>query len=380
MTRATTHRLAVLIAGWLLAGMASVGCGEGGELGARQARAEATVEAAAIGSRAPTPNAASAREEPSTAVRSGPAIGDVVVVDRTPGPDYGRVAIIAADGSRRHMDRSCLRVHVAGEVGVCLTGRDHNSAAAKTDETTETWETVVFDATDDRAAKIRSYQSPFPSRARVRADGSRYTTTGFVNGREYEEIGATETTQTLALIDDPTGAGPMVGLSQFHVDGSARRYTTDRFQYWGVSFGDQDRFWVTGYFDDETGPEIMIGDVATMTLEPAGHFGSCPSVSPDGATVVFKKTRAAGGFVLVALDIESGTETVVGETRSVNDQVEWIDNDTIIYALHPDEGPGAEEVEDEQERYDLWTVDLAPGSVPVLFATNASSPAVVRSQ
>ena len=82
---------------------------------------------------------------------------------------------------------------------------------------------------------------------------------------------------------------------------------------------------------------------------------------------------ADNSFELVAVDLETNTQHKLGETRSVDDQVEWLDNDTILYALHPARGDTA-----VQHEFDIWMLDIAEGSEPKLFLPNADSPAVAR--
>lgn len=68
-----------------------------------------------------------------------------------------------------------------------------------------------------------------------------------------------------------------------------------------MSFADNNRFYVTGFFGVH--PEILEGTLEDMTVAPTGLVGSCPSLSPDGKTVVFKQARPDGGFDLVAHDL-----------------------------------------------------------------------------
>jgi hypothetical protein len=55
-------------------------------------------------------------------------------------------------------------------------------------------------------------------------------------------------------------------------------------------------------------------------------------------------------------------ETPLAETRSVDDQAEWLDDEHVLYGL------------DES----IWTVPADGSGAPQLFARRADSPAVVR--
>lgn len=63
-----------------------------------------------------------------------------------------------------------------------------------------------------------------------------------------------------------------------------------------------------------------------------------------------------------------------GAVCLVDDQVEWLDDDTILYGLHV-EGSEGELVQPE---FDVWSLDIAPDAQPELLAPQADSPAVRR--
>ena len=90
---------------------------------------------------------------------------------------------------------------------------------------------------------------------------------------------------------------------------------------------------------------------------------------------MFKKlTEKSGGRVvwrLHLLDLATMAETPLAETRNVDDQVEWLDNDRVLYVL-PDEGPPA------TIRPDTWVLPLDGGSPPRQLLTRAFSPAAGR--
>src|SRR5262249_55003677 len=101
----------------------------------------------------------------------------------------------------------------------------------------------------------------------------------------------------------------------------------------------------------------------------------CPSMSPDEKRVCFKKRVSAGLTVewrLCVLDLATLVERrVEGEPRSVDDQVEWLEDAHVLYALR-DAGPPP------TLRPDVWSVGVDDGSQPVRLLTGAMSPCVVR--
>ena len=61
----------------------------------------------------------------------------------------------------------------------------------------------------------------------------------------------------------------------------------------------------------------------------------CPSLSPDNTTLVYKDLKHDWGFwQLRACDLETGEDIAfMSETRSVDDQVDWFDNDHVLYHI-----------------------------------------------
>ena len=293
---------------------------------------------------------------------SGPSLapGEVMVVHRVPGDDYGRLAIRHLDGTRTLLDRTCMRVHIATDHGVCLAENEGVVASF----------TTTFFRAENLNADIKSYASALPSRARISPDGTFSAVTAFVSGSSYVDIGA-ETT-TIVTIDEIDSNRLLRGANQFTIDSDEARFNNQNPQYWGITFAaDEDEIYVTGFFGDK--PEVMHGTLDNMTIEPTGWVGSCPSLSPDGKTLVFKEMTADNSFELVVVNLETNTKHTLGETRSVDDQVEWLDNDTILYALHREGGDTV-----VQPEFDIWMLDIAEGSEPELFLPNANSPAVAR--
>ena len=99
----------------------------------------------------------------------------------------------------------------------------------------------------------------------------------------------------------------------------------------------------------------------------------CPSISPDGTEVAYKKrsTTVAGQpvWAMAVLDLATGDETLLAETRGLDDQVEWLDDDTLLYGLPRADVPGTT---------DVWEVDTSADAVPAVLIPGAWSPAVVQ--
>jgi hypothetical protein len=70
------------------------------------------------------------------------------------------------------------------------------------------------------------------------------------------------------------------------------------------------------------------------------------------------------------LDLRTLQERQLTETRSVDDQVEWLDNNSLLYSL-PAAASGAAVT-------NTWTVPVDGSGTPRLLIPNAYSPAVLR--
>jgi Tol biopolymer transport system component len=87
----------------------------------------------------------------------------------------------------------------------------------------------------------------------------------------------------------------------------------------------------------------------------------CPSLSPDATRLAFK-LRKGGSWRLHVLDLKTGRRTPLAETRSVDDQVEWLDDGRILYGYQGD----------------VWVVPADGKGRPRVYLNDALSPAVVR--
>ena len=139
--------------------------------------------------------------------------------------------------------------------------------------------------------------------------------------------------------------------------------------FWGVTFSDDgDTFYATLRTRGNTW--LVRGDLADRVLRTLRTNAECPSLSPDGSPVGLQEARRTGrcGVDPRGPRPRTGHETVLGERRSVDDQVEWLDDDTLLYGLPREDEPGTS---------DVYALDIASGSAPRLFLSNAASPAVL---
>jgi hypothetical protein len=291
---------------------------------------------------------------PLAEVASGPRI---IFRNTAIGPDYGRVAMVRLHdpgGKRAFTDLSCDRVFGTGRETLCL---------ASDRGVVSTWSAKVYDS-DGGAREIPLTGSP--SRARLSADGHFSATTSFVAGDSYEETRFS----TRTVVTDLT-TGRSLDLEDFTlVHGGQQVRPVDR-NYWGVTFASDDNtFFVTVAFGGAT--HLATGTLSSRTVHTLRNDAECPSLSPDGTKVAYKKqgNRAHGDWRLAVLDLKTGKETPINEHHSVDDQVEWLDDEHILYGL-PGEGSQAAQT-------NVWLANADGTGGPRLLIPSAWSPAVIR--
>lgn len=294
------------------------------------------------------------------AVRSGPvslaAAGPRRIVFRSMawGPHRDELATVPAadpDGPRTASGVKCLRFYAAGGTGICLQ--------AVRGALTDGYRAVVLDA---RLRTTRTVALPgIPTRARVSPSGRMVAWTVFVGGDSY--AGTAFSTRT-AILDTRTG-NLQSSLESYAVTRDGRRVRASDVNFWGVTFADDRHFYATLATGGHT--YLIRGDVTTKTAVTVVTNVECPSLSPDGTRIAFKKRvpgrSADAPWQLYVLDLATLREHPVAETRSVDDQVVWSDDRTLVYSLPGDYGS------------DLSTVPADGTGAPRLLTASALAPA-----
>lgn len=273
-------------------------------------------------------------------------------INRVPGDEYGLVGYIDPSGERHITELECSRLDLNEAVGICLSATAGLGGSGRG---------LLLDPGLNPSLR---FAVNLPSRAAVSPDGSVVAWTGFSLGHSYLAPGEFATTTQLISVDRSIGANLEQVFSMYRGDDLL---TDVDMNYWGVTFVDSDHFYATLGTGD--GVSIIEGRVSNSRLDVVFENATCPEVSPDGKTIVAKEPR--GDFMqLIAIDVETGDRRELGESRSVEDQVEWADDDTILYAL-----PNLDEGTDPQPVFDVWALDVAAGSSPRMIIPFADSPA-----
>jgi hypothetical protein len=166
----------------------------------------------------------------------------------------------------------------------------------------------------------------------------------------------------------------LANLEQFTVVRDDTPLQAPDFNFWGVTFArDGNRFYATLGSAGKT--YLVEGDVAARRMKVLREGVECPSLSPDGTRLAFKQLVSATTtrtWHMAVMDLATLTDQpTASETRNVDDQIEWLDDNHVLYAL-PDEGPPA------TLATHVWVTSVDGTEPPRMLLRNASSPAVVH--
>ena len=242
---------------------------------------------------------------------------------------------------------ACERVYEAAGRGICMS-----VAASGVD-----YRVRIFDR--KRGTVAERALTGLPSRARVSPSGRWGSTTTFVSGDGYTSPGSFST--RTAILDMRTGEA-VAGLEQFSVERDGKTIDAPDFNFWGTTFSrDDDTFYATLATGGRT--YLVRGSLRERRVHVLRENVECPSLSPDETRVAYKKL--VGGkahWRLHVLDLASGRDVALSERRSIDDQVEWLDDHVVLY------GDGTS----------VWAARADGGGRPERVLARAASPAVQR--
>ncbi|MFF5204582.1 hypothetical protein [Streptosporangium sp. NPDC000396] len=243
----------------------------------------------------------------------------------------------------------CNRFSTAGGTSICLVAQP--GAVATT-------HAMILDRSMKETRRIKL--AGIPNRARMSQSGRMASWTVFVTGDSYSEGGFSTWT---GILDTRTGYA-VTNIEDIPLTLNGRRYHAPDVNYWGVTFAaDDNRFYATVATRGKT--YLVEGDYGRWQARTLRENAECPSLSPDGTRLVFKKRVSADPdrmWRLHLLDLATMKETPLAESASVDDQVAWLDERTVMYAKGPD----------------VWSVPADGSGAPALLVRGASSPVAVR--
>lgn len=281
----------------------------------------------------------------------------VLFRDTTSGASFGRLTMAALDapsGERRSVALTCERVSFAGGRGLCL----HLQRGVFNSYTA-----LVLDRNLKPGATIKL--GGLPSRTRTSADGRVGAITVFVLGDDYAAAFSTRTT-----LVDLAGGDEIGELEQFSTWRDGTRFKEVDFNFWGVTFAKDGN---TFYAALRTGGKTFLvrGDLALRKLTVMRENVECPAISPDNRLLAYKKRigPSPDSWRIHVLDLQTNAERVVAaETRYIDDQVEWLDDRHVLYAI-PRRTTATS---------DVWVAPIDGAEPSRILLPQAESPIVVR--
>jgi hypothetical protein len=258
-----------------------------------------------------------ARETSPVAVAS--VDGDLMFVALADGRSRVEQVRLADPGARSATPMTCQRVYRAGGTTVCLRLAGPGP-------------TYAAEVSRDGAV-VRTVPLPgVPSRAKVSASGRVVSWTSFVTGDSYLVPGGFST--RTGFLDLGTDA-PVESLEGFTALVDGRPHAAQDVNYWGLTVGADDRtFYATLASGGYTW--LVKGDLVDRRLESLRRDAECPSLSPDGTKVAYKKRIGRlGPWELAVLDLKTGEERRLPGTAGVDDQATWLDDDRLAFAAVP---------------------------------------------
>lgn len=264
---------------------------------------------------------AGALNAPIAAAAPEPSAARLLVRFAGDGADAGRLDVV--DAARGKLVESlamrCDRAHYGAGVLACLRSVPGQG--------------LKFDLADRHGKPALTLSFPnvlLASRVRVARDGALAAFTGFSAGHTYSGTDFSVRTYLVDVVRKRL----LADVSTFKVvESASMKLPAKRINVWGVTFDPRapNRFMATVGAAGQV--FLASGDIAAKTLTLLRTEMECPSFSPDGTRLAFKRRDGAGGWVPAVLDLASGREVVMKEIRSIDDQIEWLNNNTLIYEL-----------------------------------------------
>jgi dipeptidyl aminopeptidase/acylaminoacyl peptidase len=289
---------------------------------------------------------------PVVAGRLALAPGNLYFQNLAEGPDKGKLAAASvADpgGPRQVGELRCDRFATARGTSICL----HTKLGSLPPLT----EMLVLGP--DLAVRHQETLPGTPSRARVSPDGKIVNWTVFVSGDSYAASGFSTRT---GLYEVETGR-LVKSIEELPVFVDGRRYFASDVNFWGITFAaDGNRFYVTLGSKGQT--YLIEADYRRYRGDAILRNAECPSLSPDGQRIAFKQKNADGSWRLAVLNLATRRVTHPAESRAVDDQPLWRDDNTLLYALRRD------------ATTDIWSTPIRQTGTPTLLVPDAASPAI----
>jgi len=189
--------------------------------------------------------------------------------------------------------------------------------------------------------------------------------TVFVSGHSYSGSFSTQTT-----LIDMAGGEPLGELEQFATWRDGARFQHADFNFWGVTFArDSNIFYASLRTQGTT--YLVRGDLGLRKMTVLRQNVECPALSPNNRLIAFKSNlgRDVAGWRFRVLELATMAEReIAAETRSIDDQIEWLDDRQILYGVP----------RPSSAITDVWVAPIEGSGPARVFLPQAESPIVVR--
>jgi hypothetical protein len=298
---------------------------------------------------------------PAMELTSIAALPHLIFLERNINADYTVLSVAplqAPTAARAPGGLRCERVSFAAGQGICLQA-DRGVFT--------TYQAVLFNERFQPRMSVKLEGSP--SRTRISADGRVGAITIFLTGQVHGYAGSSFSTKTTVL---DMASGDVLGdLEQFTTWRDGKRFSASDFNFWGVTFArDRDIFYASLRTAGKT--YLVRGDLGLRKLTVLHENVECPSLSPNNRLIAYKKRVGSNlsPWRFYVLELSTMNERPIGaESRSVDDQVEWLDDSHVLYGM-PRSSQSAV--------VDVWVASIEGSEPARVFLPAAASPIVVR--
>jgi hypothetical protein len=273
-------------------------------------------------------------------------------LDRGHPNTYGNLGFASLDdpnGARTVSGLRCDRISFTAGRGLCIVAAGGIGTVTKVTEF------------DDSLRTLHTFKAAgLPSRTRVSPDAKWAGITTFVGGHSYGTPGKFST--ATEIVDLATGR-QLPNLEQWKVVKDGKPFHHVDFNFWGLTFSrDDDTFYATLATGNVT--YLVRGSIRARTMTTIHQNVECPSLSPDETRIAYKKKVGGPPAVwhFYVLDLKTGKETALAESRTIDDQIAWLDDRHVLYDV------------DET----TWTANADGTGTPHEYLTGGTSPQVAR--
>jgi hypothetical protein len=273
----------------------------------------------------------------------------------TPRDAYGHVAVmgLSPDAQPRISRLQCSRVHYAGGRGLCARQETNSEDLVNV--------AYLFDRTLERGPRLEL--DGIPTRLRVAPNGRLGAITTYA---EEESAGGERLSTRTRIVDMRTGR-QIADLRDFRIENLNLPPIRGAVDFASVAFErDSDRFFATLSTDTER--YLVAGAISERRVSTIRTGVASEALSPDGRRLAVKRLVPERGFwQLAVIDLATWQEHDLSQgPRSVDDQVEWLDDEHVVY--HDVDG----------ESTALWMLPIDGVSAPRVLVKDAYSGAVQR--